>query len=263
MAQIYAPLYMNLAEYVQALVTKGFTEERAEIIALMREAAVALFDAFPDTFLLIGGASLILFEESTRHSSDLDLKPIGALPSFDTLKDTLERGLKPLSDLLELSLIITINGKEGLVVRSQEKPLFTIDVAGLGSVVRANTDVHTLEATGTTRTAQVRSPSRDQFLLLKAETFFLRSKVKPRDAYDIMRLLSRCAELSGNLKQYLDDLMIGSDSEMIQERIRLLDRDHCRADLENFIPDGEYRSLEQLDFEPLRDAVSKIFAEWL
>jgi hypothetical protein len=254
---------MNLAEHVEALVAKGFTEERAEIIVLMREAAIVLFDAFPDTLLLVGGASLILFEESIRHSSDLDIKPVGVMPTFDALKDALEGGLKPLSELLGLSLIITIRGGEGLVVRTQEKQLFTIDNAGLASVITTNTDVHRLEATGTNRIADVRSPSRDQFLLMKAETFLRRSKVKARDAYDIMGLLSRGAEFSGNLKQHLDDFMMEFDSETIQERIALLTPALCRADLETFIPDGEYHALEELEFKPLRDAVSKIFVDWI
>src|SRR6266403_2384230 len=148
---------MNLAEHIEALISKGFTEEGAEIIVLMREAAIVLFDAFPDTLLLIGGANLILFQDGDRHSSDLDLMPIGALPSFDVLKEALEQGLEPLAKLLNLNplTIETVTG--GLTVRSQEKQLFSIDIGGVGSVITTNNDTRKLEAAGTVRTADVRS----------------------------------------------------------------------------------------------------------
>jgi len=255
---------MSLAEQLQVLVSKGFTEAQAEIIVLMREAAIVLFDAFPDTLLLVGGANLILFQESDRHSSDLDLMPIGDLPSFDVLKDVLDQGLDSLSKLLDLNPLIIEIVMGGLTVRSQGKQLFSIDIGGVGSVIRTNNDTHKLEAAGTDRTADVRSASRDQLLLLKAEAFLLRRMVKARDAYDIMGLLDRGAQCSGNLKQHLEDQIIGEfDSERIRERIDLLNPARCRADLEKFIPESVYRALEESGFKPLRDAVSKVFADWL
>ena len=57
---------MNLAEQIAALQGRGFDEARAELIVLMRESAILLFKAFPDSFLLFGGANLILFHESIR-----------------------------------------------------------------------------------------------------------------------------------------------------------------------------------------------------
>jgi hypothetical protein len=78
-----------------------------------------------------------------------------------------------------------------------------------------------------------------------------------------MGLLSTGAKFSGNLKQHLDDLMMEFDSETIRERIESINPALCRTDLEDFIPDDVYRTLEESDFEPLKDAVSEIFAEWL
>ena len=52
---------MNLAGQIDKLVDRGFSEERAETIVLMREAAILLFDAFPEMLVVVGGANLVLF----------------------------------------------------------------------------------------------------------------------------------------------------------------------------------------------------------
>jgi hypothetical protein len=64
---------MNLAEQLESLKARGFDQERAHTVVLIREAAILLFEAFPDSFLLYGGANLILFHNSVRTSRDLDL----------------------------------------------------------------------------------------------------------------------------------------------------------------------------------------------
>ena len=64
---------MNLASQVASFRDKGFTSEQAEVITLMRVAAGVLFQCFPESFLLFGGAALLLFHQSVRHSGDLDL----------------------------------------------------------------------------------------------------------------------------------------------------------------------------------------------
>jgi hypothetical protein len=50
---------MNLAEQLESLKTRGFDQERAHTVVLIREAAILLFEDFPDSFLLYGGANLI------------------------------------------------------------------------------------------------------------------------------------------------------------------------------------------------------------
>ena len=50
----------------------------------MREAATVVFRQWPESFILYGGANLVLFQDSVRHSADLDLHlrgDIGLLPS--------------------------------------------------------------------------------------------------------------------------------------------------------------------------------------
>jgi hypothetical protein len=59
---------MNIARQTTKYEEKGFSREKAEINALMENAILAIFRDFPDAFLLFGGATLVLFHESVRHS---------------------------------------------------------------------------------------------------------------------------------------------------------------------------------------------------
>src|SRR5580693_3333935 len=64
---------MNLQARIDVYRERGFQELEAEILVLIEESAAALFTAFPDQFVLFGGATLVLFYESPRLSRDLDL----------------------------------------------------------------------------------------------------------------------------------------------------------------------------------------------
>lgn len=258
---------MNLETQLQVLISKGFSAPNAETILLMREALVVLFDAFPDTLLLIGGANLLLFHDSIRLSSDLDLAPLTEPPPVDRLVSVLVDGLEPLSKLMNMTLAVTVTSETNLTrvsLQSNETHLFTIDISRIGAVIPSASDSHNLEATGSNVVAAVRAASRDQLLLHKAEAFLHRRILKVRDAYDIMVLLGRGAALSGNLKQHFEDLLIGEfDSTRIRERIESLTRERCRAELKSILPVGVYERLDQQDFQPLKDAVFKLFEEWL
>jgi hypothetical protein len=85
---------MNLAAQIAGYRDRGFTGEQAEVITMMRLAAGLLFQDFPDSFLLFGGATLLLFHDSVRHSADLDLLPrADKLPSSEDLRASLTAGL--------------------------------------------------------------------------------------------------------------------------------------------------------------------------
>jgi|HubBroStandDraft_6_1064221.scaffolds.fasta_scaffold291583_2 hypothetical protein len=262
---------MNLAEQLKVWTSRGFSEERAEAVVLMREAAIVLFEAFPDVLLLVGGASLILFQNSVRHSADLDFVALEAnLPPVERLTGVLTDGLRPLAELLELAPLkfTTLNAgldlTKWMVLGKQGKSLFTIDIGGIGSVIQQAAEAHELEAMGLAWTVHVKSASRDHLLLHKAQAFLLRRVLKARDAYDILLLLNRGATLSGNLEKHLEDMLAGEfDSERIRERIEQVDSKLCRADLKNILPDAEYAPLEESGFEPLRDALRHVFAKSL
>ena len=207
---------MNLAEQLETLRAKGFTEEQALVIALMREAATVVFRRWPESFILYGGANLVLFQDSVRHSADLDLHLREDLPPGEQVADALRQGLEPLAKLLEQHplevklfrldqdlLKISVSSRQGGV-------LFTIDLNRMGSVIQSGINEQVMEGLGTPDTANVKFASRDHLLLQKAEAFLLRRVVKARDAYDIRFLLDRGATLNGHLHDHLADLLLGN-----------------------------------------------------
>jgi hypothetical protein len=91
---------MNLAAQLEMLRNRGFDDEGARIVMLIREGAILLFEAFPDAFLLYGGANLILFHDSLRTSRDLDLLYRGAaIPEPGAFAGVLSEGLQELGRL--------------------------------------------------------------------------------------------------------------------------------------------------------------------
>src|ERR1700738_5244308 len=144
---------MNLARQIAILKEKGFSEERAEIIVLMREAAVFLFKAFPESFLLHDGANLIFFHNSTRHSADLDLLSISKeMPNTEELRATLAEGLKPLSELLNIAplkeAILSSDSalKKIMVAQGNGKTLFTVDVTRIGAILGSGVEERPIES---------------------------------------------------------------------------------------------------------------------
>jgi len=262
---------MTLAAQIAQLVGRGFSEERAETIVLMREAAIVIFGAFPDTLVLVGGANLVLFQDGVRHSADLDFFPVsGQLPDVAKLSEVLLSDLMPLAKLLNLHPLNlkTVSSEGGLIKlmlsSNSGTALFTVDITKMGSVLKSGVEEVPLEATAVDRIANIKFVSRDQLLLNKAEAILLRRSLKARDAYDAMDLLAKGASLTGNLKGHLEDMLYGEfDADRIRERIKQVDTKRCRAELKDHLPNEIYQNLEGLDFQPLRDALTKIFQEWL
>ena len=78
---------MNLEERLAKYLERDFSLEQAQILVLMEEAAIALFAALPEHFVLFGGATLVLFHNSPRLSKDLDLLArVDSLPSAGELQ---------------------------------------------------------------------------------------------------------------------------------------------------------------------------------
>jgi|SRR5579863_4423448 len=94
---------MNLAAQIAAYRERGFTGEQAEVIMMTRVAAGVLFQDFPDSFLLFGGATLLLFHDSVRHAADFGLQPrADKLPTSEGLRASLATGLASAADALTL-----------------------------------------------------------------------------------------------------------------------------------------------------------------
>ena len=206
-----------------------------------------------------------------RHSADLDFFPIaGELPEIASLKEVLSSGLKLLGELLKLSPmnLDTIRADSGevkmMLSSSSGKALFTVDITRIGSVLKSGIEELTLAATGVDRAASIKFVSRDRMLLQKAEAFLLRKTVKARDAYDAMDLMDRGATLQGNLKNHLEDVLYDEfESDRILKRINQVDARRCQAELKDRLPETVYKKLEQADFQPIRDALLRLFDEWL
>src|ERR1039458_2618641 len=92
---------MNIAGRLSAYEKRGFSRETAAVNVLLEEALQVLFSSFPDTFVFFGGASLVLFYGSPRHSGDLDLLVSAeAPPSVDQLTQVLEQPLRAAAETL-------------------------------------------------------------------------------------------------------------------------------------------------------------------
>jgi len=263
---------MNFAAQLEQLRGRGFDEDRAQTILLIREAAILLFGAYPDTFLLYGGANLILFHESSRTSRDLDLLSQGnKLPSGEELARVLKQGLQKMGTLLEIApLTVKVSVAAPAFIRLEVgskdgRSLFTVDLGGLGSVLESGIEEHEMEAIADSTTAIVRAVTRDHLLLQKAEAFVFRRGVKARDAYDIKLLLEAGAKLSEELRNHLTDslAMREIEKEELAERIGQVTAGLCRSQLADVLPGELYRELEGAEFEPLRATLRELFKGWM
>ncbi len=87
---------VDIARKIAKYEDKGFSRDRAEVNTLMEHAAVTIFKDFPDAFVLFGGATLVLYHDSVRHSADLDLLSRTAVfPSPEEISASLQRDLIP------------------------------------------------------------------------------------------------------------------------------------------------------------------------
>jgi len=262
---------MNIAQMVAKYEDRGFTRERAELNALMENAAFTIFREFPDSFVLFGGATLVLYHNSVRHSADLDLLPRApAPPSPEEIVATLQRDLSPIARILQfddLAFDIQSSGdREGRisVTANAGQRLFQIDITRFGYAIESEIENHLTEGESGL-SAVIRSPTRELLLLHKAEAFLLRRSVKARDAYDIYLLRELGAELNPNLRAHLHDTVLANelDSDTISDRISRVDRTLCRLELKPILPPAVYAPLEAVNFEPLREDLRNLYREWL
>lgn len=71
--------------------------------------------------------------------------------------------------------------------------------------------------------------------------------------------------LSTNLRAHLKDAIHANeiDGAVISERLALIDLDLCSLELKPILPPEIYAPLEESEFGKLRDALRKLFEEWL
>ncbi|MBS1853124.1 MAG: nucleotidyl transferase AbiEii/AbiGii toxin family protein [Acidobacteria bacterium] len=239
-------------------------------MVLIEETLHSLFTSFTDTFVLFGGATLVLFYGSQRHSADIDLlhnceEPPQAHQIINAISPTLNEvaqalGLAPLTiaTIVASDHLLKINVESKI----QQRTLFTIDVSRTSALIKSELVTQTL----LTNDAIVKYPTRNLLLLQKAEAFLGRKNVKCRDAFDIKLLKDSGAELDENLKFHLEDGAVSDqlgDPNFINQRIVEVTPNRCAAELQEYLPEEVYRQLAEAGFEPLRQALRDLFGEWL
>lgn len=240
-------------------------------IVLLEEALQVLFASFPDTFIFFGGASLVLFYGSSRHSGDLDLLISSeAAPGANELQRVLEQPLRAVAEALGFTGLTieparTTDEFLKLAVKAGGQVLFTIDLTKISAVIRSElVAFHITADSGERITVPV--PSRNLQLLFKAEAFLKRSFLKARDAFDIKLLRDSGARLETNLKAHLADGPAAErleDPQFIAKQIDRVNSRTCKPELQPYLPKEIYEELEKADFAPLRQALRELFSEWL
>lgn len=259
---------MNIAARQAEYEKRAFSRETAAINVLLEETLSILFSRFPETFVFFGGASLVLFYDSPRHSGDLDLlTSADAAPGAAELEAALRNPLTEVAETLGFEELTIEPAREGgeflkMAVRSAGRALFTIDITRMSAVVKSELVAFPVSSEQVT----VAVPSRNLQLLLKAEAFLTRSSLKARDAFDIKLLMDSGAALSADLEAHLADGPAADrleDPEFIAERINRVDSRTCRPELQPYLPEDIYRELERDEFKSLRTALTELFSDWL
>ena len=262
---------MNIAARLARFEDRGFSRETAAVNVLLEQALHTLLSAFPDTFVFFGGASLVLFYDSPRHSGDLDLLiSTETAPSADAVQKALEGPLRDDAEILgypglTIEPARTAGEFSKLAVRAGTRILFTIDLTRISAVVRGElVEFPIASDSGEHVTVQV--PSRNLQLLFKAEAFLRRPFLKARDAFDIKLLQDSGALLSDRLTVHLVDGPAAErleNPEFIAQRIGQVNSRTCTPELQAYLPKDVFEKLESSNFESLRAALRQLFSAWL
>ena len=261
--------HMNLQGRVERYKQRRFQTSEAEIIVLIEESAVALFNAYPDRFVLFGGASLLLFYESPRLSRDLDLLAShGQAPPSQEIEAVVLSGLQPIAEALGLGTLqfqkyADVPDFTKHWVLANQKPLFSIDVTRIGGAIPETHIIN--QSISATPAAMVVTPNSNYLLFQKLETFLNRRPVKARDAFDIRLLLSQGAQLDGQLHAHLDDSIRMKElhEEEIDARIKAITNKLCIAELRAVLPPSVFQGLADDEFHTIRSSLRRVFANWL
>lgn len=241
----------------------------AQILILIEESAAALFNSFPDCFILFGGATLVLFHDSPRLSRDLDLlSPPGQLPDAKEIQAVVRDAVQPFAETFGLGQIEFRQDVATSVLAKQwvlasQKPLFSIDLTTIGgNVLKTQIVKHAIAGIPE---KSVLAPNANYLLYQKCETFLNRRYVKARDAFDIHLLLSRGAILDNALRPHFEDFLIMKefDAEFIEARIQSVTPKLCTVELRPVLPLSLFEELESQDFLPIQSSLRTVFSEWI
>src|SRR5437660_7271114 len=259
---------MNLQARIDRYRERGFQQLEAEILVLIEESAAALFTAFPDQLILVGGATLVLFYESPRLSRDLDLLASPTqIPRPEEVEDVVRSSIQSIAETLGLGQLefrkdIESPGFVKKWVLANHKALFSIDLTSIGGNVL---EIHIVKkAIASAPEKIVATPSANYLLFQKCETFLNRRHVKARDAFDIHLLLSRGAHLDKN-QAHLEEFiaMKEIDQDSIETRIQNINAKLCTVELRPVLPLAVFEELAKNEFDSIRRSLRVVLAHWL
>ena len=260
---------MSLQDRVRKYTGRGFQKAEAEILVLIEESAAAIFAAFPEHFIVFGGATLVLFYDSPRFSRDLDLLASPAkLPASDHIQGVVRARIQPVAETFGLGqLEFRTDGESADFVKqwviANQNTLFSIDLTRIGGNVLES---HLLKKTiAGTPPGTVLAPTANFLLLQKCETFLGRRHIKARDAFDIHLLVHRGAALDEHLLEHLVDFTVirEFDREFIAGRIEKIVPKLCTVELRAVLPLPVFEELAQKEFEAIRHSLRTVFSPWL
>lgn len=260
---------MSWQARIELYLDRGFQKAESEIVVLIEEAASGLFSAFPDYFILFGGATLVLFYDSPRLSRDLDLlAKTDELPPAVDVQKVVESSIQPLAEIFGLGKLDFRQQGDSkdfikIWVESNQHPLFSIDLTRIGGTV-LKSEIVQQKIAGDQEKA-ILAPSANYLLFQKCETFLDRRYPKARDAFDIDVLQARGARLDDILKAHLEDWiqMKELDADLIRSRIARIDPKLCTVELRPVLPQELFRELSKDDFTRLRKALKAVFSNWI
>lgn len=230
---------------------------------------MALFNSFPDHFVLFGGVTLVFFHDSPRVSRDLDLlSSPGQPPAAEEIRRVVHAAIQPVAEALGLGQIgfkldIATTGLARQWVLANQKPVFSIDLTTIGGgVLKSQILQHTIVGIPD---KIVLAPNANYLLFQECETFLSRRFVKARDAFDIHLLLSRGVAVNNTLRAHFEDFLLMNefDAEFIDARIRSVTPKLCTVELRPVLPASVFEELEKRDFQPIQSSLRTVFAEWL
>lgn len=260
---------MNLEARIERYRKRGFQQAEAEILVLIEETASGLFTAFPDRFIIFGGATLVLFYESPRLSRDLDLLARAEeLPPAEEIQTVIQASVQPLAETFGIGKIEcqrqgTNQDFIKIWVQANQRRLFSVDLTRIGGTVLKSEVVQQTIAGAIDRV--VEAPSANYLLFQKCETFLDRRHIKCRDAFDISVLLAKGAKLDDLLKAHLHDFiqMRELDAESIRAKINSADPKLCTVELRTVLPEELFNRLAKDNFSQLRQSLETVLGDWL
>jgi hypothetical protein len=258
---------MNFQARIGRYKQRGFQTFEAEVIVLIEESAAALFNSFPNRFILFGGAALVLFYESPRLSRDLDLLASPEdLPKAEEIQAAVLSSIQPIAEVFGLGqLDFRKDAASPDFVKhwvlANQKPLFSIDLTRMGGNVLGRQIVRKSISDAPEKT--VFTPNENYLLFQKCETFLNRRYVKARDAFDIHFLLSMGAKLDQGLEAHLEDFrrMREIDQMSVESRVESITAKLCTAELRSVLPLDVFEQLGKYEFESIRRSLRLVFSK--